>query len=238
MQNVFNIPASFLEKLHPLTKLLFLLFVIVATIFFDHLIPVVFIGCVVTVWILLGNQLKKLSLFLLFFLAVALVVISALYLFTGGGINTELSIISFIKMFSHIFCGLSVALSTSPRKTAAFLHAIKAPKHFLFVFILTLRFLPVMIAEYRAIKNALKLRGQKIMGLLFFRPGLIIFPVVVRASKLSDELALSAETRGFNVQEIKLPAEPVGISYRDILVYFGILVILILLILQEKGLLV
>jgi energy-coupling factor transporter transmembrane protein EcfT len=76
------------------------------------------------------------------------------------------------------------------------------------------------------------------VGLLFLRPGLIIFPVIVRASKLSDELALSAETRGFNIQEINLPTEHVDISYRDILVYFGILVILTLLILQEKGLLV
>ncbi len=237
MQNGFYIPASFLEKLHPLTKLLFLLFIIISMVIFNDLIPVIFTACLVILWMLGGNQFKKLSLFLLFFFTIALLVITILFFLTDGGINTELGIISFIKMFSHIFCGLSIALSTSPRKIASLMHAVKAPKHFMFVFTLTLRFLPVIIKEYNSIRNALKLRGQNVIKLLFLRPGFIIFPIILRAVKLSDELALSAETRGFSVHELKFPIEPVGFSYRDTLVFSGIGVALTVLILQEQGVL-
>jgi energy-coupling factor transport system permease protein len=238
MQTTFHIPPSFLEKLHPMTKLLFLLFIIIATALFSDIIPVVFTGSLVVIWMLLGKQFKKLSIILLFFTIVAVSVILALYFLTGGGINTELSIVSFIKIFSHIFCGLSIALSTSPRKIASLLKALKVPGHFLFVFIVTLRFLPVMIAEYRAIKNALKLRGQKMVKLLLLRPGFIIFPIVVRAAKLSDELALSAETRGFSIHNLRFPVEAARFSYRDMLVYSGMIVSLTGLVLQEQGLLI
>jgi energy-coupling factor transport system permease protein len=238
MQINYQIPDSFLEKLHPITKLLFLLFIIFATIVFSELILVICIGGLVVLWMLMGNQLKKLSILLLFFVAIALSVITILYFLTGGGTNTELSIISFIKMFSHIFCGLSIALSTSPRKIASLMQALKVPKHFLFVFIVTLRFLPVMIAEYSSIRNALKLRGQKTVKLLFLRPGLIVFPIIVRAVKLSDELALSAETRGFSIYNLRFPVEPARFSFRDILVYSGMLISLIALFLQKQGMLI
>jgi energy-coupling factor transport system permease protein len=231
----FEIPESFVEKLHPLSKMLFLLMVIVTTIWMDELILVGIVGLMVVLYMALARLLLRLLPFILFYLLSSSVLIGLLFLLSGRSIQVELATLIFAKFFAHIFSGLVLAFTTAPRKMAATLKQLRLPQKLLFIFILALRLFPVIIKEYRYILDSLRLRNQPVIDVLLFRPQLVVFPILVRSVKLSDELALSAETRGFSMDKIRIPLQAMRFGKRDLLFTGMALVIMVLLILQESG---
>lgn len=231
----YHIKESVVEKLHPLTKIIILMLVIISTIYIDKLTPVLILAGMVFFYIILAKLLKELSLFILFYGISASIMIAILFLISGQTLQLEVAIIIFAKLFSHIFCGLVLAFTTAPRKMAAALNVLKMPQIFLFIFILALRLFPLIIKEYQYIIDSLRLRNQSVVKIMLFNPGLVIFPIMVRTVKLSDELSLSAETRGFSIQDIKLPFQPVKFSVLDLIFMLVSVGVVVLLTLMEYG---
>jgi energy-coupling factor transport system permease protein len=196
---------------------------------------VAIVAVLVLTYIFLARLLLKLLPFILFYLLCSSILIGLLYFLSGKSIQFEIALLIFAKFFSHIFCGLVLAFTTAPRKMAAALKQLHLPQSVLFIFILALRLFPVIIKEYQYILDSLRLRNQSIIRVLLFRPQLVIFPIMVRSVKLSDELALSAETRGFSMQNIQLPGKKLGFTALDFVFLFGILFLIIFLSLKEYG---
>jgi len=233
--NYFVIRESVIEKLHPLTKMLFLLLIIIFTLLLDDLVHVSIVALLVLVYIALARLLIKLLPFILFYLLSASCLIGLLYFLSGKGIQFEIGLLIFLKFFAHIFSGLVLAFTTSPRKMAAALKQLGLPSTILFIFILALRLFPVIIKEYQYIIDSLRLRNQSIIRVLLFQPQLVIFPIMVRSVKLSDELSLSAETRGFSMQNLRLPSLRLQFSALDFVFLLGMFFIFTLLTVMEFG---
>ncbi|MEE4284526.1 MAG: energy-coupling factor transporter transmembrane component T [Mariniphaga sp.] len=213
--NYYKIPESLIEKLHPLSKMFFLLLIIVSTIYLDNLLHIGIIAAVVVFYIILAGLFLRLFPFILFYLFSSSILIGLLFLLSGNGIQFEIALLIFAKFFSHIFSGLVLAFTTAPRKMASTLKLLHMPQTMLFIFILALRLFPVIIKEYQYILDSLRLRNQSVLSVLLFKPQLVIFPIMVRTVKLSNELALSAETRGFSMNNIQIPVQEVKFAFRD-----------------------
>ena len=214
-ENYYKITESLIEKLHPLSKMFFLLLIIVSTIYLDILLHIGIIAAVVVFYIILAGLFFRLLPFILFYVISSSILVGLLFLLSGNSIQFEIAVLIFTKFFCHIFSGLVLAFTTAPRKMASTLKLLHLPKTMLFIFILALRLFPVIIKEYQYILDSLRLRNQSVLSVLLFNPQLVIFPIMVRTVKLSDELALSAETRGFSMSNIQIPVQEVKFATRD-----------------------
>jgi energy-coupling factor transport system permease protein len=234
--NFYNIPESIIEKLHPLSKMLFLLIIILATLLADSLIQAAVISAIIILYISTARLLIRILPFIAFYLFSSSALLGLLYLISGSSVHVETALLIFTKFFSNIFCGLVLAFTTPPRKMASALKQLRLPQSILFIFILALRLFPVIIKEYQYILDSVRLRNLSIVRVLLFQPQLVIFPILVRSVKLSDELALSAETRGFSMQNIQLPSYRLRFTLIDFAFIIGIIFVITFLLTNELGL--
>lgn len=137
-----------------------------------------------------------------------------------------LAIVPFAIVMSAIFCGITYALSKDAVTTYAAanrilavcvavipgislepilvvrnLSQLKAPRMITLGMMIALSFFPLLRKETQRIREAMKTRGagNALNPKIFHRAFLV--PLVVRLVNISDTLALSVETRGFNADD-------------------------------------
>ncbi|MGN0502846.1 MAG: CbiQ family ECF transporter T component [Ruminococcus sp.] len=89
-------------------------------------------------------------------------------------------------------------LALSPIILVRNFSTLKLPRMFTLAMMITLTFFPLLGAEVRQVREAMKTRGagSLLSPKIFYRAFLI--PLVMRLVNISDILALSVETRGFS----------------------------------------
>lgn len=162
---------------------------------------------------------------LLPFLAVYLGIFSLIFYFAGGG-NA-----GFAWQMGNRLAGVAVAaipgLSLPPVKLVRSLTALHCPRLVTLGMLITMSFIPVLSAEIRQVRSAMRTRGVTSLfnPALFYRAFLI--PLLVRLVNISDTLALSVETRGFvSDKEDFTVYHPVSPRGRDLC--FGVLFLFLL----------
>lgn len=100
------------------------------------------------------------------------------------------------------------------------LYAMRVPKPFGIGLAIMLRFFPTIGQEYRAVRNAQKFRGIGIgfWGILFHLPRAIEFvliPLVIRITKISEELSASVTVRGVRFDNSVTSFRPVCFRAKD-----------------------
>lgn len=117
----------------------------------------------------------------------------------------DYSLLTMINPFMRILIVLQtvlvVALSTSPQEILINLKSIKLPRMLYLPILVMLRFIPSFINDLKQISESLKVRGLRITPLsILIHPVLTmrcsVFPLIFRAFRSSDELAIASELKG------------------------------------------
>lgn len=158
------------------------------------------------------------------FLAVYLGIFGLIFYIAGGGNPV------FAWQMGNRLAGVAVAvipgLSLPPVRLVRSLTALKCPRLVTLGMLITMSFIPVLAAEIRQVRSAMRTRGvtSVFSPASFYRAFLI--PLLVRLVNISDTLALSVETRGFiSEKEDFTVYHPVAPKGRDL--YFGVLFLLL-----------
>lgn len=109
-------------------------------------------------------------------------------------------------------------LALSPTALTRCLTQIKVPRSVTLGMMITLTFFPLLKAEVRQVREAMKTRGAGSIcnPKIFYRAFLI--PLVMRLVNISDTLALSVETRGFAMGKAEVSVyKKVKLRFTDIL---------------------
>ena len=153
---------------------------------------------------------------------------------TAGGILYMFAV--YIRKLIPCFMLGSLLIRTT--KVSTFLAAISRlhlPKGFTIALSITLRYFPTMTEEWGFIKDAMSLRGISASpaGLLFHpvrTMEYVYVPMLVSASKISDEITQAAITRGIDHLERRSCLENIRFRMRDALlrILYSSLVVLII----------
>ncbi|UTC98820.1 energy-coupling factor transporter transmembrane protein EcfT [Treponema denticola] len=153
---------------------------------------------------------------------------------TAGGIVYMFAV--YIRKLIPCFMLGSLLIRTT--KVSTFLAAISRlhlPKGFTIALSITLRYFPTMTEEWGFIKDAMSLRGISASpaGLLFHpvrTMEYVYVPMLVSASKISDEITQAAITRGIDHLERRSCLENIRFRMRDallLLLYLSLVVLII-----------
>lgn len=149
----------------------------------------------------------------------------ALIFYFAGGKNLNFALQMAVRLMA-IFVAAIPGLSLPPALFVRNLTQVKCPRLVTLGMLITLTFIPVLAAEIRQIRNAMKTRGATSL----WKPAVLyrafLIPLVVRIVNISDTLTLSVETRGF-VSDENAPSvyKPVVFTVRDAL--FAVFFVLI-----------
>lgn len=224
-------------KLDPRTKLL-ILAVTSISVFLNRSIAVECIFVFVPLLLLLfAREFKRAirygSLFLLLLL-VQLFLVPYLPVAVGGIVYM---FAVYIRKLIPCFMLGSYLISTT--KVSSFLAAVSRfhlPKGFTIALSITLRYFPTMGEEWHSIRDAMALRGiSASAGALLVHPlktmEYVYVPMLISASRISDEISQAAITRGIDHVGERSCLEEIHFSVQDFLVgliYLGIIVLMIL----------
>jgi energy-coupling factor transporter transmembrane protein EcfT len=110
------------------------------------------------------------------------------------------------------------------------LERLKVPKQITLPLAVTLRFIPTLQVEFRAIKDAMKIRGIPLGVRGFFRHPIkqieyMLVPLLMRSARIADELSASCITRGINSMNQKTSYKSIKVRGKDyLLILVGIVV--------------
>ncbi|NYB52114.1 MAG: energy-coupling factor transporter transmembrane protein EcfT [Methanobacteriaceae archaeon] len=219
---------SMVHRLDPRTKMGLLLGVTLLSVYMENIILLLTLEILLLLLAIISRTFRSMIRFLLLFFIFGLIAVVALALITG---NFNYSLVSFSPFFARfgvmITAGLLFALTTSPNNLAQALEKMRFPPALSFTLTITLRYIPTLAREAAAIMNALKLRGINLTAWdIIRRPSYfyrgIIIPLLIRTLKLSDEIAIAAESRGFKGGEGRSSLKTLKIGANDLLFAFFI----------------
>ena len=196
-------PEGFLGEVNPLSKLTVVVSATILSAFISELTPLIIMGVIFTALIARSGSLRLAAPFLSLILILWLASV-ALIMVLSGDPSYALGFLSlFFARFFIISCaGLFFAFTTEPQKLAESLRSIRIPGEIVFTLTVALRYIPALAVEASSIWDSLKLRANISGSSIIRRPSLLyrglIIPLIIRTVKISDEIAIAAETRGFN----------------------------------------
>lgn len=217
-----NEEDSMVHRLDPRTKIGLLLGVTLLSVYIDNIIILLVLETLLLSLAVISETFWRMIRFLLFFFIFGLIAVIVLALITG---NFNYSLVYFSPFFARfglmVTAGLIFAFTTSPNNLAQALEKMHFPAPLSFTLTITLRYIPTLAREAGAIMNALKLRGINLSAWdIIRRPSYfyrgIIIPLLIRTLKLSDEIAIAAESRGFNGENGRSSLSKLKIGIKDI----------------------
>lgn len=220
----------------PRTKLL-ILAVTGVSVFLNESILIECLFTVIPFFLLL--QAKKISVALKSAVAFAALMAAQMWIVpelpvAAGGI--VYMFVMYVRKLLPCFMLGSFLIRTT--KVSAFLAAIgrlRLPKGFTVALTVTLRYFPTMAEEWGFIKDAMSLRGISVspLGLLSYpvrTMEYVYVPMLVSASRISDEITQAAVTRGIDHMQERTCLQEVGFSAWDALlavVYSGMVFLVV-----------
>lgn len=224
-----NEENSMVHRLDPRTKIGLLLGVTLLSVYMDNIILLLILEGLLLILTVISRTFRSMIRFLLLFLIFGLLTLTVMALITGN-LNYSLVYLSpfFIRFEIMVTAGLLFAFTTSPNNLAQALEKMRFPAPLNFTLTITLRYIPTLAREAGAIMNALKLRGINLSaGDIIRRPSYfyrgMIIPLLIRTLKLSDEIAIAAENRGFNGGVGRSNLNNLKISSNDL--YFSVFMV-------------
>lgn len=122
--------------------------------------------------------------------------------------------VTVLKLVPIVMVGRWVLKTTQMDDLIVAFQKMKMPQSVIIPFVVTVRYMPTLAAEYRMIRNTMAIRGicdtwwKKLlhpMATVEF----ILIPLLMRCLKVTDELAASGSTRGLEKEETRHAIHPV-----------------------------
>ena len=110
--------------------------------------------------------------------------------------------ISMTNRFGSVLLAAALGMSVEPVDMTRNLSTLKAPRSITLGILIATSFPPVLSAEIKRVREAMKTRGAGsiLSPKIFYRAFLV--PFVMRLVNISDTLSLSVETRGFSLEKV------------------------------------
>lgn len=222
---------SFFHKIDPRVKMGFVVGMTLLCALIQNNLLLGVLVLLIIMMLFLSNTLTKVGKFLLIFILFCALAIFLTFIITGNLLySMEHFTPFFLRFFVMISAGLLFAFTTSPQKLAQSLEKMKVPTSLTFTLSIAIRYIPTLAREASTIFKALKLRGVKISAWDFIRkPSYIyrgmIIPLIIRTIKLSDEIAIAAESRGFCSSKDRSSLNEVELTMKDYRFIFVIIIV-------------
>ncbi|BAW31171.1 MAG TPA: energy-coupling factor transporter transmembrane component T [Methanothermobacter sp.] len=214
------------EDISPIAKILVIIGATILSVIISNIWLLIIMGIVFLILISYSGTLRAASPFLsfiVFFWFLSIVIIIAIY----RDLEYALGFLSqfFARFFIISAAGLFFAFTTSPIKLAKSLESLKIPGEIIFTLTVALRYIPTLAFETAAIWDSLKLRVNLPRIEILKKPSLLyrglIIPLIIRVVKISDEVAIAAESKGFDPG--KKLVKSLQFEYRDFTFVFILL---------------
>jgi energy-coupling factor transport system permease protein len=228
---------SFVHKLDPRVKLMWFFCVMVCAAIVNSAIP----SGIVFAWIIFMAILARLPLkrLLLLTQALAYLIIVCILMWplfvksgptvfewdwfkvTYNGILVGVGM--GFRLSSMILASAVVFMTTTQKELLESLRTIKIPEHFVFATVLALRYIPSLMGEWKTIAEAQACRdpgrGKGIVGKIKRITSAIGIPIAVplihRVAKMTNELSLALDSKGFNPDMRPIPYKELKIGRSD-----------------------
>jgi energy-coupling factor transport system permease protein len=239
---VFRREDSFIHRLHPITKLVFLvcfciLVLVMANMFFALLFLAVILALIVAARIPLRVFARKARFIIIF--SIALFILQVIFTDNGRilfwlipeivpGLGpfvpvTTLGIENGIVIACRFLCIISSSFlfvaTTHPNDFAYALMQIGLPYRYGFTLITTLRFLPLFGSEFDVVRKAQVARGMEMSVKpknLMRTIKLTFLPLLVSGLSKVDALSISMEGRGFGINKKRTFIRKLDFSGTDV----------------------
>ncbi|HET7876543.1 MAG TPA: energy-coupling factor transporter transmembrane component T [Methylomirabilota bacterium] len=218
----FSGQDSFLHRLDPRTKLVFVLVYLLISFLVPHPWALFFI-LIAAIWLLAGISPAEYYQFLLLMLPIMVAITLVNTLFVGGppylwrleghGLSISISVPGFFNGLAMGFrlgtMGLAFtlfAMTTEPFQWGMAMYRTGLPYKVAFMFAFAIRLYPLIQEEFLVIQRALKARGSNALAsfnpLVFF-PGVVTtaVPLGLGAIRRSTDIAMAMELRGLNMPQ-------------------------------------
>ncbi len=182
----------------------------IVTLFLDHE-PAILI-LVVASAIFAFSQLKLKVILFLYIIIGVMSCISVTFAYYIGRIasnfhpafrnyNSFVMLLPFMRVITVMQVLVVTALSTSPQEILTNLKSIKLPRFLYLPVLVMLRFVPSFINDLKQINESLKIRGMRINFISITTHPILtircsVIPLIFRAFRSSDELAIASELKG------------------------------------------
>ncbi|MDU6573409.1 MAG: energy-coupling factor transporter transmembrane component T [Gemella haemolysans] len=117
-----------------------------------------------------------------------------------------LTALMFKTLYFPLCAGMALVSSSKVSELICFLRSIRLPKKMIIVLAVLYRFFPVLLTDYKLIKNSLKMKGIGVSrGYYLFHPfkffEYIFVPYVIISTNIANELSVSCLCRGIDNEE-------------------------------------
>ena len=117
-----------------------------------------------------------------------------------------LTALMFKTLYFPLCAGMELVSSSKVSELICFLRSIRLPKKMIIVLAVLYRFFPVLLTDYKLIKNSLKMKGIGVSrGYYLLHPfkffEYIFVPYVIISTNIANELSVSCLCRGIDNEE-------------------------------------
>lgn len=233
-----------LSKLDPRTKLvwysLMIYFSLISTTAVQ--LGLVLLVCILASLILTGS-LKQYKVMIMVLLLLGLQILIIQLLFCREGVliyqwgilkiysqALPLAITGILKASIIFFASMQFFTSATPQEFTLMLMKFKVPYRFAMLVGLTVRFFPIMKAEYVSIVDSQRTRGLKMESVWDHLKGIIptFLPFLYRAVRRSTETALAMELRGYGRTKTRTFSSSLAIKPYDIALITAMVLVIII----------
>jgi energy-coupling factor transport system permease protein len=231
-------------KLDPRTKLAWYALMIYFTLSFQTAVPLglILLVAIITSLILTGS-LKQYKVLPILMVLLGLQILIVQLLFCREGVliyqwgilriyseAIPLAITGILKALLIVFTSMQFFTSASPQEFTLMLIKFKIPYRFAMLVGLSVRFLPIMKAEYGSILDSQRTRGLKMESVWDNLKSIIptFLPLLYRAVRRSTEMALAMELRGYGRSKTRIFSSNLEIKPYDIALIAAMFLVIII----------
>ncbi len=191
---------EFKRRIYPIFTFLACIFILVFGLIEAKNIRCCYFLAGVYVWVLIfANTKKALKMFIPFVIVGGIFGLIAYFAY-GNDIE---ACYSMINRFASVFICVALGRCVEPVDMTRCLSTLKMPRSITLGMLIATSFPPVLGAEIKRVKEAMKTRGAGSLNpKIIYRAFLV--PFIMRLVNISDTLSLSVETRGFSLDR-KVP---------------------------------
>lgn len=209
----------FKNKIYPLIAVASGVFVIVFGLITARTTACSFFLLGTFVWLCVFGCLRAALRVLPVFIVVGGIFFGIFYAATGEWLNA----LSMANRFGAVFLAVVPGMSLKPVALTRSLSKAHMPRSVTLGMLISMSFMPMLRGEIKRVREAMKMRGagSALNPKILYRAFLV--PLVMRLVNISDILALSVETRGFalgNVKYTVYKCESVALS--DVIFVLGL----------------
>lgn len=228
---------SFVHKLDPRVKLIWFLCVMICAAIVNSALPsAIVFAFIISTAILAKLPLKRLLLLTqtLAYIMIVCILMWPIFIKSGPIIfdwgwfkvtynGILIGIGMGFRLSSMLIASAVVFMTTTQKELIESLRAIRIPEHFVFAIVIALRYIPALMGEWKAIaeaqacRNPLKEKGflRKISRFSSWVGIPIAIPLINRVAKMTNELSLALDSKGFNLEKRPTPYKELKLKSHD-----------------------